>query len=139
MKKLLLSLLLLNIFASSINGDTYTGSYSMILTANKVPEYVIKIPTKVDITNNETTINYSVMGDIYANQTLNIVFDDTTTITNGKQNVTLNIAQEKSTFNYNELTNSLITYTATITHNKLTSGNWTGRLNLVISLIGGQQ
>jgi len=137
MKKLIFSLILITIFANTIHADTYVGSYSMSVNVNKVPEYVIKIPTSVDVSNNETTINYYIMGDIYADQTLTIKFDEQVIISNSSYDMTLNVTQDKTTFSHNELTNSFVTYTATITHDKLSSGNWTGRLNLMISLMGG--
>ena len=137
MKKLLFSLFLINLFVSSVNAQTYTGNCSISLNAQVNPYYSIKIPKTINVQNNETTFEYYICGDIYADQTLKVKFDSETNLLNGNKSITAYISQSKNTFNQSELTNEYETYSITITHDKLSSGNWSGQLNVVISLIGG--
>ena len=137
MKKLLLSLLLINIFAFNVSAETYTGSTSISLAYDKEPTYSVKVPKVVDVTNNTTTFTYYVSGDIYADQSLQVLFDQETTIYSANGSCKVYISQDKTDFTYDELTSSYSNHTCTLTHNKLDSGKWYGSLNLVISLIGG--
>lgn len=137
MKKLLFSLFLINLFVSSVNAQTYTGNCSISLNAQVNPYYSIKIPKTIDVQNNETTFEYYICGDIYADQTLKVKFDDETILNNGVNSTITYVTQEKTNYSQSELTNEYETYSITITHDKLSSGNWSGQLNVVISLIGG--
>ena len=137
MKKLLITLLLINIFTLNINAETYEENYSISLSYNVEPTYSVKIPKKIDVSNNNTVFEYYVCGDIYADQILQVKFDEQTTISNSKQTINVYITQEKSNFVMSELSNNYNKYTALITHNDLSTGNWSGQLNVVISLIGG--
>ena len=76
MKKLLFSLFLINLFVSGVNAQTYTGNCSISLNAQVNPYYSIKIPKTINVQNNETTFEYYICGDIYADQTLKVEFDD---------------------------------------------------------------
>ena len=137
MKKLLITLLLINIFTPNINAETYEENYSISLSYSVEPTYSVKIPKKIDVSNNNTVFEYYVCGDIYADQILQVKFDEQTTISNSKQTINVYITQEKSNFVMSELSNNYNKYTALITHNDLSTGNWSGQLNVVISLIGG--
>ena len=137
MKKLLIYLLLISSFIKTAYAETYEGNATISLSYSVSPSYTVKLPKKVNITNNTTCFKYSVSGDIYADQTLKILFDKQATIYCGNSNHKVNVVQEKSEWSYSQLTNSLIEYEVTITHTDLASGNWHGNLNVVISLIGG--
>lgn len=137
MKKLLISLLLLNIFILDINAETYSNSYSISLSYNVYPTYKIKLPKTIDISDEETNFEYFVCGDIYADQTLEVLFDSQTQISSFDKTCNVYISQSKTNFTCNELTNSYTKYIGTITHEELSSGTWNGQLNVVISLIGG--
>ena len=137
MKKLLITLLLINIFTLNINAETYEENYSISLSYSVEPTYSVKIPKKIDVSNNNTVFEYYVCGDIYADQILQVKFDEQTIISNSKQTINVYITQEKSNFVMSELSNNYNKYTALITHNDLSTGNWSGQLNVVISLIGG--
>lgn len=137
MKKILLSLLLINIFALNVNADTYTGSTSISLSYDIEPTYSIKIPKVVNVSNNITTFSYYVNGDIYADQTLQILFDKETTISNANSSCKVYISQSKTDYTANELNDSYCQQQVQISHANLDPGKWFGKLNVVISLIGG--
>ena len=139
MKKILISLLLISLFMNNVYAETYSGNFSISLSYNKLPTYTVKIPTTIDVSNNTTPFNYYVSGDIYADQSLQVLFDSNVTLYSQNNTCNAQVSQEKAIFNQNELTNSYTKYGAVITHQKLTSGSWTGELNVVISLIGGAQ
>lgn len=137
MKKLLLSLLLINIFAINVNAETYTGNTSISLAYDKEPTYSVKIPKVVDVSSEVTNFNYYVSGDIYADQSLQVLFDQETTIYSSNSSCKVYISQDISQFAANQLTDTYVPYKCRIIHNKLESGKWFGSLNVVISLIGG--
>ena len=137
MKKLLISLLLISIFTSDIYGETYIGDFDISLSYSKESNYKIKIPKIVDVSNNSVSFNYYVSGDIYADQILNVLFDDSLTLYNNSLTCTSYISQEKDSFSYQELSSLYKPYQATITHQELSSGKWYGELKLMISLTGG--
>lgn len=137
MKKILLSLLLINIFALNVNADTYTGSTSISLSYDIKPTYSVKIPKVVNVSNNITTFSYYVNGDIYADQTLQVLFDKETTISNANSSCKVYISQSKTDYAANELNDSYCQQQVQISHANLDSGKWFGKLNVVISLIGG--
>lgn len=137
MKKILLSLLLINIFALNVNADTYTGSTSISLSYDIEPTYSVKIPKVVNVSNNITTFSYYVNGDIYADQTLQVLFDKETTISNANSSCKVYISQSKTDYAANELNDSYCQQQVQISHANLDSGKWFGKLNVVISLIGG--
>ena len=137
MKKILLSLLLINIFALNVNADTYTGSTSISLSYDIKPTYSVKIPKTVNVSNNITTFSYYVNGDIYADQTLQVIFDKETTISNANSSCKVYISQSKTDYAANELNDSYCQQQVQISHANLDSGKWFGKLNVVISLIGG--
>lgn len=139
MKKLLISILLVSLFASNAYAETYSGNFSISLSYNKQPTYAVKIPRTIDVSNNTTSFNYYVSGDIYADQSLQVLFDSNTTLYSQNNTCNIQISQAKSIFKQDELTKDYVKYDAVITHQKLTSGSWTGELNMVISLIGGAQ
>ena len=137
MKKILLSLLLINIFALNVNADTYTGSTSISLSYDVEPTYSVKIPKIVNVSNNITTFSYYVSGDIYADQTLQVLFDKETIISNANSSCKVYISQSKTDYAANELNDSYCQQQVQISHANLDSGKWFGKLNVVISLIGG--
>lgn len=137
MKKIIISLLLISIFTTSINADTYTGTSSISLSYSYLPSYSVKIPKKLNISNNATTFNYYVSGDIYFDSYLQVLFDKETTIYCGDKNAIVYIHQDKTLWSQDELSSSYQEYSAYISHDTLSSGLWHGELNMVISLVGG--
>ena len=137
MKKLFISLLLINILSFQINAETYTGSTSISLTYDIEPTYSVKIPKTIDISSNTTHFQYYISGDIYADQSLQVLFDQETTIYSSNSSCKVYISQDISQFAANQLTDTYVPYKCRIIHNKLESGKWFGSLNVVISLIGG--
>ena len=138
MKKFFLLLILINIFTININAETYCGNMSISLKYTSLPKYSVKIPKNIDVTNNTTSFNYYVSGDIYADQTLQVLFDNQTALYSLDNSCKVYISQSKAYFNANELGNKYSTYTCLLTHCDLDPGIWTGQLNVVISLAGGQ-
>ena len=139
MKKILIALLLINLFAVEVDGQTFTGNTSINVSYDVEPTYSVKIPKTIDITNPTTSFNYYVLGDIYADQVLNVVFDSSTTVSNNSNSYNVDIAQEKVIWEYSELTNTYKQYEATISHQTFSAGNYVGQLNVSIYLTGGSQ
>lgn len=139
MKKILIALLLINLFAVEVDGQTFTGNTSISVSYDVEPTYSVKIPKTIDITNPTTSFNYYVLGDIYADQVLNVVFDSSTTVSNNSNSYNVDIAQEKAIWEYSELTNTYKQYEATISHQTFSAGNYVGQLNVSIYLTGGSQ
>ena len=139
MKKLLLTLLLVGLFTLDISAEEYSSQTDITLTYNVEPTYSVKIPKSLDISNNETVLNYYVSGDIYADQKLQVLFDSQTEIKNALDSCVLTISQEKSIWTQNELSKTYVSCAAHITHSKLKSGTYIGTLNVSISLLGGTQ
>lgn len=137
MKKLLISLLLINLFSVGVMAETYTGSHSISLGFSVEPTYSVKIPKSLNISENTTSFNYYVSGDIYADQKLKIDYDSVVNISSKNKSCPVYISLSKSEFTQNELSKEYISYVGSINHSKLESGEYTGRLNVVISLVGG--
>lgn len=138
MKKIIfISLLFICLFPSKINAETYTGSASISLSYDIAPSYSVKMPKTIDISNNSTTFFYYVSGDIYADQTLQVLFDNEAYISNANNSCKVLISQSKTNFASYEINNSYSQHYGIISHQTLDSGKWFGVLNVVISLIGG--
>lgn len=131
MKKIIVFFLFFNLFVSSIKADE---DYNISLIYDKLPTYTIKIPTQIDITNNDVILEYFVKGDIYATQILNVVFENETFISDGIQNVKVNCVQNKTTYLDNELSDSYLKQDLTISHAIIPAGNFTGELGVEIYL-----
>ena len=139
MKKILIySLLVLNLFFVRFSADEYNtdGNYQITLTCVNAPSYSVKIPRSVNVTNENTTLTFYVKGDIYADQSLRIVFDSSTTLSYNGNSVPVIISQAKNTWSCNELSDSYSSSGINISHSKLNAGTWTGHLNVAISLQG---
>lgn len=137
MKKLLISLLLINLFTLEISAETYTGNYSISLAMQVEPTYTLKIPKAIDVSNNITNFNYLICGDIYADQILQIDFGEETKIYSENRYCSVYISPEKSRFTYDELSKEYSSYNVTLSHKELEAGKYTGKITMVISLIGG--
>lgn len=137
MKKLFISLLLISLFATTINAETYTCNYSISLSMNVEPTYSVKFPKCIDVSNNVTYFNYLVCGDIYADQILEIDFDKETKIYSSNRYCSVYISPDKTVFTSNELNSNYDSYGVTLTHGELEAGKYTGKITVVISLVGG--
>ena len=137
MKKLLLSFILINLFNSCVLADTFTGSCSISLTYTIEPSYKVKIPKQIDISEKTVTFNYYVRGDIYEDQTLNVLFDETVDMASVNNSFKAYISQEKTSFTCHDLSSEYKSFDACISHGDIKAGTYTGNLNVVISLIGG--
>ncbi|MDO5332260.1 MAG: hypothetical protein Q4E99_06225 [Bacillota bacterium] len=137
MKKILITILIIGLITFNINAEEYVGETDILLTYKIEPTYSIKIPKSLDISNNETTFNYYVLGDIYADQTLNILFDSKVEIKDKTNTYEASISQNKTTWTQSELSNNYVSSAVSISHNKLKAGNYIGILNVAISLLGG--
>lgn len=132
MKKILISLILLSLISFNVYGESYT----IPLNYQVLPTYTVSVPKVVDVSRDETSFVFTVSGDIYLDNTLEVVFVDNATISNGTNSTNINVEQDKNTFTCNELIN---TYTGTVTlnHKPLKSGNWSGELIVLIALKEG--
>lgn len=139
MKRIFISLLLLNIFYVTCLSEDHTseGTYSVSLRCENAPSYMIRIPESVDVSNENTIMYFYVKGDIYADQTLNIVFDDTTSLSCNGISIPVNVSQNKDTWSYNELSASYSGSSVSISHQRLSAGTWEGYIDVAISLQGG--
>lgn len=140
MKKILITIIALCLSYSKIYADEYNqqGTYSIALSCTNSPSYSVKIPKSLDVSNNETVLNYFVKGDIYGDQILKVIFDSETTLTSHAKQETISVVQNKNTWECDELSNSYNQYEITLSHNQLSAGQWNGTLNVVISLQEGE-
>lgn len=140
MKKLLISLLLLSTFSNNIYALEYTGNFNISLSCDIKPSYSIKLPTSIDVVNNDTSFDYYVKADIQNNQVLKIVFDSYTTIKNSNnETINVDVMQNKNSWLCSELSNTYQKYAITLNHEALPAGTWSGDLNIMITLTGGTQ
>ena len=139
MKRLLLSLLLLNLLFVKCYADNYTtdGNYSIALSCDKAPTYIVKVPQILDVTNENTIMYFYVKGDIYGDQTLRVVFDTSITLTSNNRIVPVTVSQGKSSWTCSELSDSYVSSSVFISHQQLNAGTWSGYMNVAISLQGG--
>lgn len=115
---------------------------SVELFANIASAYTVTLPKSVDITNEKSTFDVKVQGNIAISEKLNIVVFDTELTENVIDinnahapipvEVTIGNAKEKS-YSYLEIADELIDQ-ITLSHEPLSSGNWTGSLLVKISL-----
>lgn len=138
MKKLITVFCLLNLFILNINADEFTqdGSYTISLTCVNTPSYSVKIPRSINVSKPITTISFAVKGDIYADQKLNVIFDETATLSNNTKTETVFINQNKKSWTSGQLTNEYYESALTLSHDELSAGIWNGSLNVVIALQG---
>lgn len=130
-------MILINLFSACIHADTYSANTSIVLSYQIEPSYKVKIPKEIDITDREVTFYYYVLGDIYADQFLNVSFDCEVILNSINNSFKAYVSQEKEYFSSLELSNDYSSYLAYIRHDDIKAGNYTGNLNMVISLIGG--
>ena len=131
MKVLLLLFLSLNLFTCNVIAqDDYTINVNYELQ----PNYTVKLPNRVDISNDVTIIQYFYKGDIYANQELHIEFNDKTFISDANRNIEVTVNQDKTIYNYTQLSNEYSQAFITLSHANLPAGNYTGSLSVEIYL-----
>ena len=104
------------------------------MISNIEPTYKIMLPTKVDITDENTEFSYYVKGDIYANSKLVIEFKQAT-IRDANREFEIEVVQDKSEYTFDELSNSYDEYKVYLSHNKLPAGCYEGDLDVIISLV----
>lgn len=136
MKKYLYILLLFLTMFVSTNAEEYSneGSYTISLTCEVAPSYCVKLPKSITVNENTTQLNFEVKGDLYNNQNLYVVFDSSTNLTYGTKTEIVTIQQNKTCWTNSELSNEYISNHITLSHNTLSAGNWSGTLNVSISL-----
>ena len=139
MKRILLSLLIFNLLFINCHADEYStdGDYSISLNCTNAPVYSVKVPYAVNVTNKNTTMNFYVKGDIYADQHLWVVFDSSSVLYSNDRTVPVVIIQEKSSWSSSELNNAYVSSGVSISHTELSAGTWSGYMNVAISLQGG--
>ena len=139
MKRILFSLLIINLLSVTCYGQDCSndGDYSIALTYANEPSYTVKIPTTVDVSQNNTIMYFYVKGDIYADQTLEVIFDTSAFISYNNRNIPVTVSQNKSSWTYSELSDSYVSSSVSISHQQLNAGTWFGYMNVAISLQGG--
>ena len=80
---------------------------------------------------------FYVKGDIYADQTLEVIFDTSAFISYNNRNIPVTVSQNKSSWTYSELSDSYVSSSVSISHQQLNAGTWFGYMNVAISLQGG--
>jgi hypothetical protein len=108
------------------------------MMCEKAPSYSIRIPKTVNVINDNTIMDYYVKGDIYADQTLMVVFDSYTVLTYKNRIIPVTVSQNKYSWTCGELTDSYVSSSVSISHTKLSAGTWLGNMNVAISLQGGR-
>ena len=121
------------IYAQEISKE---GTYQILLSYNNPPTYSVLLPTSVDISENNSSFNFSLKGQIYYDQSLHIDFDPVVQISNDYQNEEVYISQEKNTWDYDEIPSEFSKYRVTINHDDLKAGKYKGILNVLITLKG---
>lgn len=139
MKKLLLSLLLLNLFILPIYGESFSsdGDYQISLSYIQQPTYSVLIPKEINCTSNSTILPYFVKGDIYADQNLIVRFDEQTFLTYLNTQIPVYVTQSRDTYSYSELNDDYLNQEVLLTHNKLSPGSYSGKLSVAIYLEEG--
>lgn len=116
------------------------GSQSTTVTYEQASSFTVSIPKSIALSSDKSAAySVSVKGDIAANETVTVTPDATVTLSdhNGKSNVTGQITQEKTLFDYDEIIGSDGDVTnGTITAVDLTAGDWIGTFNFVIGIDG---
>ena len=139
MRRILFSLLFINLLCFHCYGEDYSddGEYTITLSCINAPSYTIRIPETVDVSQENTIMYFYVKGDIYADQTLNVVFESPTALSNNGRIIPVTVSQNKNSWSYNELYDSYTGYSILISHQQLSAGTWSGYMNVAISLQGG--
>lgn len=139
MKRILFSLLFINLLSVTCYAQDCSdeGNYSISLTYVKGPDYTVRIPKTVDVIEPNTTMYFYVKGDIYADQTLEVVFDASTIISYNGTSIPVTVSQSKRSWTCSELRDSYVSSSVSISHQQLNAGTWVGYMNVAISLQGG--
>ena len=96
---------------------------------NIEPTYTIKLPTKIDVKNNEIEFSYYLKGDICANQKLIVKFNDAE-ISDTNVSYPITVSQDKIEYTYLELTDEYVEYKVYLYHNSISAGHYEGNLYL---------
>lgn len=131
MKYILLGALAFQLLAKPINVQ---DNYIISLNYEKQPTYTVKIPKRINITNNECQFEYFYKGDIYANQELHICFPNIASISDGIRNIEIDVVQDNKVYTYTNLTSDYQSDIVTLSHDDLPAGNYTGELCVEIYL-----
>lgn len=140
MKKLFISLLLINLLSIYINADQYDedGTYTVSVTYSKSPTYLIRIPESVDVSSDTSSFYLQIKGDIYAGQSVSAIFQQTANLYDeAGRYFTVTVVQEKSSWSYSELSDTYQPTRVSLAHTSINAGSWQGSLILTISLQGG--
>ena len=125
-------------FTINVNAETYTNTHSISLSYNVEPHYSVKMPKVLDVSDNTTVFTYYVKGDIYADQSLQVLFDESTFLIDQNNNsCNVYTSQDDVYFDSTQLGSSYIPSSVTISHEQLFAGVWHGQLNVLITLVGG--
>jgi len=134
---LLLVVLPANIFAEDqeVNTDT-----TVTLTAAKVSTYTVKLPRSFDVSNNSSSFDVFVKGDISSDKELTITCTQNHSmadvVTGSNRTVALTVAVSNGTFGYSELpaAYSNVKASITISHDTIPAGSYSYNLPVAISL-----
>jgi len=133
MKKILLTILLIALSANKICAETYTIPVSY----NVAPTYTLRLPSRIDVSQQETQLVFYIKADIYMDQTLNVEFDQNTVIYSDHSSSNIEVCPYKYTFTSNDLSVSFNPFFINLSHNNLDVGTYSGYLNFEIYLQGG--
>lgn len=127
-----------NIFADETDKEVTTDD-TVVLYASKASVYSVKLPIRIDVSENNVNFSIFAKGDIVANKQLKISSGNSTVITdeNGKGDVTVNIQKTNGVFDYDDLPaeyNDTAKVTFTLTHDTLAAGSYNGSLPITITL-----
>ena len=118
------------------------GQAIVELTASIESTYTISLPKQVDVTDEETTFNIKVKGDITADETINIDIPDSATLSeDGSErsiSLTINdnggISYVYTDMNKDDYEGINAKRDITITHDPITAGTWKTDITINISL-----
>lgn len=123
----------------NIDIDT-AGAQSALVTANMDSSFSVKIPKTIVLIDDGTgtntyscTYEITTSGDIAGDEVLKVVPDEEVTLSSdGKDDITASVAQEKNSWGYTSL--GVDKAEGTVSTTEVSAGSWEGNLNFDISL-----
>ncbi len=115
--------------------DLHDDDKTILLTANMQSTYTVKLPKTIFLNQNITIYDFSVTGNIKADEVLKIYPQESFVISSkNHEEVICYVEHEYNEFLQKDLFNKEIAVRGKITHEPLDPGNWKGSYSVQISL-----
>ena len=130
------------VFADENTSEVTGENASVTLYANIASQYTVKLPARVDVTNQSTDFDIFAKGSITADKQLDVTISAgqhslADTITGSSRSYPLNVSVADGTFDADDLTENYqnnLKAVVTVEHAALMAGNYSYNLPIVISL-----